>query len=266
MAENHFRQIDAPAVVAMPGNTAHAPECPREELSLKAAVVVALMEVRTQIVTLEVGKDILNQKGLEERRFQGREATAVVHETGQRRRGGKETIEDPAGGIEDRLHVRHAAILIDLKIRHMALRAADLREELLPLAREHRLFVDRRTEVVQEIKLKEIDEAHRDLIPLHRVGARWGFYLILHAVQHHAGRSRDHVTRIGLGEIRVDRLQPHLGVQRADGEFTYGDRLAMGEERAHPKIRIDPLDSGSVHRFIRICRDRAKADPFAHER
>ena len=217
-------------------------------------------------MTLEVGKDILDQKRAEQGRLQRREVAAVLLESCQRRGGCKEPIEYPADGIEDSLHVSHSAVAIDLKIRHVALRAADLREDGTPLVRERRFFIGRGAEVVQEIKLKEINQARRDLVAMHGIGARRGFDLILHAVQHHAGRSRDHVARIGLSEIRVDRLQPHLGVQRADGEFTYGDRLAMSEERAHPKIRIDPLDPGGVDGAIGIRRDRAKADPFAHER
>src|SRR5204863_1373669 len=126
-------------------------------------------------------------------------------------------------------------VAIDSKIRDVALRTPDLREDGAPLIGKGRLFVCRRGEVVQEIKLKEIDEARRDFVPECWVGAWWGFDSILHAVQHHAGRSRNHVPCTGVGEIRVDRLESHLTVERADDEFTDGDRASLREERAHPK-------------------------------
>src|SRR5436305_15046330 len=127
---------------------------------------------------------------------------------------------DPEDRIEDGMNVGHSAVAIDSKIRDVALRTTDLREDGAPLVGKRRFFVCRRGEVVQEIKLKEIDEARRDFVPMCWVGAWWGFDSILHAVQPYAGRSRNHVPCTGVGEIRVDRLQPHLGVQRADGDFT----------------------------------------------
>ena len=77
---------------------AHAPERPRQELLLQRAVPVAFVEVRAQIVTLEIRENVLDEKGLRLRHLERRIAASIGDEAKERSRRGIQAVEDPAIG------------------------------------------------------------------------------------------------------------------------------------------------------------------------
>src|SRR5436190_19035369 len=109
-------------------------------------------------------------------------------------RSGKETIENTAVRIEDSLNISHATILVNLQIGNMTLRAADLIKYFPPPLRLLILFIDCWLEIVEQIKLHEVDEAQGNFIGnsiviriVCFVVRRWRFEFILVAIEHHPG-------------------------------------------------------------------------------
>jgi len=51
-----------------------------------------------------------------------------------------------------------------------------------------------------------------------------------------------------------------------DYEFPNRDRAALGEEGSHPKIGVNALDPGSIHRAGRRGRNRAIVNSLAEQR
>src|SRR5262245_22744338 len=85
--QNHFHEIDAAPVVAVRSGAAHAPQRLRHKLRAQRAVVIALVKIRPQVVALEIGEDVLDQKRLEGGRSQRRQSSAVIEEREEWRRG-----------------------------------------------------------------------------------------------------------------------------------------------------------------------------------
>ena len=66
-------------------------------------------------------------------------------------------------------------------------------------------------------------------------------------------------------EIRVDRLQPHFGVERPHDELADRNRLPVEEERTYPQIWVNAFDVGAADASVGEGRQRAVADPFADQ-
>ena len=75
-----------------------------------------------------------------------------------------------------------------------------------------------------------------------RVLHRRSLDAVRRAVEHHAGRCRDPASSRRREQVGVDRLEAHLGAQRADDELANRDRPPVVEERAHAQVRIDSHD------------------------
>ena len=143
----------------------------------------------------------------------------------------------------------------------MAARAANVHEDAAPVARDWRLLTRAGLEVVQEVELEEVDDAGRDLV---RAGRR-RLDCVRLAVEDHAARRRHGAARARGGQIRIDRAQPHLVVQRSDDEFSDGDRPPVQEERPNAQVGVDALDARGVDRAVGASGDRAVADALALE-
>lgn len=74
----HILKRRAAPVMPVRGCRSHSPERRREELPLKRAVIVDLMEVRTKVVTLEIGEYIPHDERAEPGPLQRRVSGAVV--------------------------------------------------------------------------------------------------------------------------------------------------------------------------------------------
>ena len=88
---------------------------------------------------------------------------------------------------------------------------------------------------------------------------------VLDAVQDHAAGSRHLGSSAGRHQVRVGRLQAHLGVERAHQELADRDGSAMVEERPHAQVRVDALHLGRVDAAIGGGGDAAVEDPLAEE-
>ena len=87
------------------------------------------------------------------------------------------------------------------------------------------------------------------------------------AVQDHARGRRDPLAVDGrVAEVGVIRLDPHLGVERADQELADRDRAALREERTHAQIGVHADDARRHERAVRVGRDRSVADPLRRQR
>ena len=58
-----------------------------------------------------------------------------------------------------------------------------------------------------------------------------------------------HDARAGLrrGQVGIDGLQAHLGLERAHQELAHGDGLAVEEERPHAEIGVHAAHVRGVH-------------------
>ena len=102
-----------------------SPQWRSHHLSVKRAVVITLIEVRPEIMPLQISEDILSDKGLHRCDFERRQAGSIVDGLHELCRGCEQPVETALFGIELRLDVRNAAIAIDLQIGDMASGAAD---------------------------------------------------------------------------------------------------------------------------------------------
>src|SRR5215470_13723359 len=164
MAQDYFKQIDAAAVMTQRSETSHAPKRSGEELGLHRAVPAAFVEIRPEIVTLEIGVDILDYERLPVWHHQGRIAGSVIHFVEQCGRSGKQAIENPFFGVINRIYVGHATIMIDCKILNVASRAPQLIEDLRTVLGAHILLVNPGFEIVEQVELEVIDESGIDLV------------------------------------------------------------------------------------------------------
>ncbi len=126
--------------------------------------------------------------------------------------------------------------------------AGEERSPVIDLRGTPRGHVRRRLEVVEQVKLFEIDQAPgsgamRDTVPVpvgSRARDRRCFDRIDRAVEHHARRCHDTLQVDGRrDQIGIGR-SPHLGVERADQELADGNRAALREERFDAQIRLTP--------------------------
>src|SRR5438552_533082 len=168
VAQDDLGEVDAAAVVSIRPGAPDAPQRRRQELCPNRPVVVPLVKVRAEIVALEVREDVLDQERLQGWTLQRRELGPVVdgREEGRGRR--EQPVEDAAYGIEGGFDVGDASVAIDLQIRLVAARAANVHEDAAPVARDRRLLTRAGLEVVQEVELEEVDDAGRECLPVDR--------------------------------------------------------------------------------------------------
>ena len=112
VAQDHLVEIDAAAVVPVRRRGAHAPQRLVMNSRPDRAVVVALVEVRAEVVALEVGEDVPHDERLQCRQLcsVGYPVPSSVRRE-QRRRGREQAVEDAAlGGSYTRLDVGDAPV------------------------------------------------------------------------------------------------------------------------------------------------------------
>src|SRR3990167_7967408 len=124
MPEDDLLQIDATSVVTIRSGTAHTPERLRHELRHERSIVLALVERRSKIVTLEIGKEVFHDE-LISLREELWKLLAVVHGVDEQRRSGKQAVENSSLTIEARLDFGHAPVVRNDEFLDVAGRASD---------------------------------------------------------------------------------------------------------------------------------------------
>ena len=92
----------------------------REELLLQCAVIVSFVKIRSQIVPLEIGVNILHQEWAAVRQLDGGEARAIIDFMQRRNGRGKQMVHVAAHRIVHRVQVSHAAIMLYQQIGDVA--------------------------------------------------------------------------------------------------------------------------------------------------
>src|SRR4030095_11353655 len=128
VSQDDLGQVDAPSVVPESCLRANAPERPGQELLLQGGVPIALVEVRPQIMALEVREDVPDQKRSALRPLHRRMAAAVRDPVERRGRVYEVPVKIPPSLVVGGLDAGHAAVVIDSQIRDVAGRATDLGE------------------------------------------------------------------------------------------------------------------------------------------
>src|SRR6266446_7441803 len=144
--------------------TAHSPQRPREELVLRCAVPVAFVEIRPQIVTLEVGEDVLDHEWLLVGHHQGWIPGAVVHRVKQRGGCCEQAIENAVDRVKNSVYVRYPTVLVDRKVLNVTTRAANLVEDLHTVSGARVLLAGPRLEVVEEVEFEMIYNGRVDFV------------------------------------------------------------------------------------------------------
>src|SRR5215472_8541304 len=126
-------QRHAASVVPVRGGGTDSPQRASQEQSLHGAVPVPLIEVRSQVVALEVGKDVFHDEGIAQRQLESRIAAAIVFGVVEGSCSGVEGIEDAFRCIVQGLDIRYATIMVHGEIRYVAGTAADLHEQSSPV-------------------------------------------------------------------------------------------------------------------------------------
>src|SRR5262245_12750250 len=250
VTQDYIFQRHAPAVMSVRRSAAHSPQRRGQEFSPDRAVVVNLMEIRAQVVTFEVSENIPHNEVAEVGSLDRRKSPDILDlgEEGSCRR--KHIVDRVAPvRIEPRLHIGDPAVSIDRQVLDVARGASyisELFQTIVGVAKSGRRVAgslrDRfwrsltqpRLEVMEQVKLHEINKAGGNLI--HDPVVVRVITLVVHwrsldcvevSVERHPGW-RDE-TRAGGGgaQFQVDRLKPHLGVERADEELPHGDGIAV---------------------------------------
>jgi hypothetical protein len=91
-------------------------------------------------------------------------------------------------------------------------------------------------------------------------GGSRGFDRVERTIEHHSAWSCDTRSGAGSGEVGIDCLQTHLGVQRSNYEFANRDRSSVMKERSNSKIRVYALNVRRIDRTIRVSSDRSIVD------
>src|SRR5262245_25277611 len=239
-----------------------------QKLCPQRSIVIALVKIRTQIVTLEVGKDVLYKERLQVGQFQGL-GSSIVHDMKQSSRGREKAVKDSVDGIVDGFDVGYPAVLVDLQILDVAGRAADGVEHAQSILGAGRLLAGAGLEVVEQIKLHIVHNGGVNLVwVLESIARRRCLDCIPGAVQYHTRRSyytlllNRRSNQIGIGAS----LETHLSVQRPHDKLTHGNRPAMRKEGPHPQVWINSLYLGSVYMSKAIRRDEPEIDPLADQR
>ena len=73
VAQNHLREINAAAIMAIRGRRPHPTQGSRHEMGCERAVEVALVEIRTEIVALEIRKNVAHKERLSQWQLHRRE-------------------------------------------------------------------------------------------------------------------------------------------------------------------------------------------------
>src|SRR5665811_1807358 len=93
MAENDIVQCHAAAVMAVGPGASDTPQWSGQKLRLQRSIPVTLVEVRPQVMPLEVRKDVFHHERIFQRQFQQWLSTAVVLRVIQRARGREQAVE-----------------------------------------------------------------------------------------------------------------------------------------------------------------------------
>jgi hypothetical protein len=115
-------------------------------------------------VALEISEDILDQEWLQSGLLQCGESKLIVDSIEQGTRGREEAIKNTAFLIEYGFNVGDPAIPVDWEIGNMATSTARFYKQPPAMIGLPRLLVKRRLEVVEQVKLHEVDQAGGNLI------------------------------------------------------------------------------------------------------
>src|SRR5262245_32722710 len=105
------------------------------------AVKVPLMKVRPEVVALQIRENITHREGAEQRRLQRWPPCAVMADVMERGRRGKESVEDAFTRIVNSFNIGYPPVGRERELRDMALRAANVLQELATRAGHRRLCV-----------------------------------------------------------------------------------------------------------------------------
>src|SRR6185436_13344155 len=99
----------ASSIVTIGRRSSNAPQRHRQHLRPERSVIVDFVEVRSQVVTLEVGEDVFDKKIVEVRFLQCGESSSVVDLEELGGGGGEHPVEwISSKRIEHRFHVRNS--------------------------------------------------------------------------------------------------------------------------------------------------------------
>src|SRR5688500_6296972 len=118
------------------------------------AVEVPLVELRAEVVALEVRENVAYEERLSQRELQRREARAVLDLAVEGRGGGKQAVEAAGGRVVAGLDIRHPPVVLQGEIREVALGAADGLHNVPAGPGRLRLPVGPRLKVVEEIEFQ----------------------------------------------------------------------------------------------------------------
>src|SRR5882762_8035499 len=107
---------------------------------------------------LEVGEDVFDRKRIPQGKLQGRLATSIVLRVVEHGRGRKQAIEDPVGRVVDGLHISHAAIVGNRKVRNVARGTTNSVEDATSVFGHGVLLAVPWLEIVEKVKLEIVHE------------------------------------------------------------------------------------------------------------
>jgi hypothetical protein len=211
---------NAAAIVSENALRARAPESASQESLLQGAVVIPLVEIRPEIVTLEISEDIFHHKLAAQWLFERRKSFAVVDHADESAGSSKQVIKNPLRRIVNSRDIPYSAIVVNLKIGDVTGNAAKIVKNAVPALCRRILPAQSRLEVVQQIEFEVIDKGWVDLILAgYGIGRRGGIDFILRPIQHHA-RGGDHrLSGISLRQVVIVAFEAHFLMERADDEF-----------------------------------------------
>jgi len=96
-----------------------------------------------------------------------------------------------------------------------------------------------------------------------RTNYKWAAYLIGCTVEDHSRGCLDSSASMRKHQVRIDRLQTHLVIERPNDKLADRDRSTMRKERLYSEIRIDTGDLRRVERTVGTGCDPAIVDSFA---
>src|SRR5882757_4909898 len=122
-------QIDAASIVPIRRCCPNTPKRTGKELLLQRAIVVALVEIHTKVMPLEVGENVLYQERAAIGNFDSRKARAIVHFMQEGGGRGKQLVHIAADRIKHGVQVGYAAVMLNQHVSNVTGTAPDLVEE-----------------------------------------------------------------------------------------------------------------------------------------
>ena len=153
MPQDYIAERHAASVVAIGPSGTNTPQRPSQEHGLKSTIPIPLVEVRTEIMSFEIGEDIFDDEGASQGQLQVGIAATVIDCAKERCGRSKQAIEPTVNWIINRFHVSDTAVMIDGEVGYVARSTTDAVEHSAPMIRDGRLLVMTGLEVVKKVEL-----------------------------------------------------------------------------------------------------------------